>query len=136
LERNERSDWSASEIGCALKVGEKKMINVIINAMSVPLASTVGRVNVHVTGTLTKIQGSDGNCSWSFSGAGVPQRDMFDFNQSPNRFPEEGEEEVGFDWGIATFATLQWLTSKPFAIVFEGDIELKCGGPCPRGATK
>jgi RHS repeat-associated protein len=26
LERNERSDWSASEIGCALKVGEKKMI--------------------------------------------------------------------------------------------------------------
>jgi len=56
-----------------------------------------------------------------------------DFNQSPNRLPEEGEEEVGFDWGIATFATLQWLTSKPFAIVFEGDIELECGGPCPRG---
>jgi len=132
LEKSEyNKTWSASEKGCALKVGESIQVDVTINALSADLAGTVGRLNLNVSGTLSKVQNEGGKgCKWVFKGSADPEDDMFDFNQS-NRF-----EDVDFDWGIETCHLIQWATSKPFKIVFDGVVDLDCWGPCSEGGTK
>jgi hypothetical protein len=112
---------------CGLEIGESVYVSSKVNWFSSSLALTVGRLNINVSGYLTKEKRHNGTCGWSFTGKLDPEDDLFDFNQSRSRF-DDGVN--GIDIGIQVAEVAQFLLSKKFMIRFNGNQKIECSGLC------
>ena len=110
---------------CALKEGETVAVNRDVNNwFSNERRWTIGHINLHVTGTLTKAC-PRGKAIWKFEGSATAYPDKFDFNQM-DRPDVTGKN----DPGMALFAFLQNNSSRWFYIKPQGAASFKDQGTC------
>ncbi len=110
---------------CAMKEGGTVSVDHDVNNwFSNERPWTIGHINLHVTGMLTKVC-PKGREMWKFEGSATAHPDKFDFNQM-KRAGVTGKKDIG----IAILDFFQKNSSRWFYIKPQGEAQFKDLGSC------